>query len=82
MISPEALNPDDNIPAMTPLESHERRITAVEARLAEVEVSHGESIYKLQREVVQNNLRWRKLFSLMNTTDVTSDEVDDELDQL
>ena len=66
---------------MMTLKDHERRITALEVWLAEVEGSHGETLYDLQRARVKNDLRWSRMFAHLKITEVTDHDIDEALDQ-
>ena len=66
---------------MTTLKDHERRITALEGRLQEVEASHGESIYKLRRGDIENRIGMRMLLHQAGLPPVTPEQIDELLDQ-
>lgn len=63
------------------LQTLERRILALEARLADVEGGYGESIYRMHRAVVKNDLRMTRLLDHLKVADVTEDESDAALDE-
>lgn len=66
---------------MSSLQTLERRILALEARLAEVEGGYGNTLYKLHRASVRTDLRLVKVLDHLKITDVADDEVDAVLDQ-
>ncbi|MEU4807410.1 hypothetical protein [Actinosynnema sp. NPDC023587] len=66
---------------MASLQTLERRILALEARLAEVEGGYGETIYQLHRSSVKTDLRLGKLLNHLSVTDVTDEEVDAVLEE-
>ena len=47
--------------AMASIQTLERRIVAPEARLAEIECGYGDTIYRLQWEVVRTGMDVRKI---------------------
>ncbi|MDQ3578790.1 MAG: hypothetical protein M3443_14600 [Actinomycetota bacterium] len=63
------------------LQTLERRILALEARLAEVEGGYGDTLYELRRESVRTDLRLAKLLGHLAVADVTEDEVEAVLDR-
>lgn len=66
---------------MASLQTLERRILALEARLAEVEGGYGETLYQLHRHSVKTDLRLGKLFNHFDLADVTEEEIDEVLDE-
>ena len=58
----------------------ELRVRALEARVAEVETCHGESIYNLERRTTRTDLNVRKMLEHMGLAETTEAEVDEELD--
>lgn len=66
---------------MASLNAHERRITALEGRVTEVERCHGDSIYEMKRSLRKHDLRWIRMFEHFNIQDVTEEDVDDVLDK-
>lgn len=67
---------------MASLQTLERRIAALEARLADVEGGYGETLYERRRANVKSDLRWAKLFGHLKVEDVAEEDVDTALDQL
>lgn len=63
---------------MASLQTLERRIAALEARLAEVEGGYGDPIYKTHRRLMKHELRWVKLFDHFNISDVADEALDQE----
>jgi len=63
------------------LNTLERRIAALEARLADVEGGYGDTLYRLHRASVRNDLRMAKLLGHLDVPDITDDEVDAVLDE-
>jgi uncharacterized coiled-coil protein SlyX len=63
------------------LQTLERRILALEARLAEVEGGYGDTIYKLHRASVKADLRMSKILNRLDILDVSDDEVDAAMDE-
>lgn len=66
---------------MATLQTLERRILALEARLADIEGGYGDTLYKLHRASVRTDLRLARLLDRLDLNDVTEDEVDAVLDQ-
>lgn len=66
---------------MASLQTLERRILALEARLAEVEGGYGNTLYELHRASVRNDLRMGKLLARLEVEDVSDDEVDAVLEE-
>ena len=66
---------------MASLHALERRILALEARLADVEGGYGDTLYKLHRASVKADLRAAKILERLGVEDVSDDEVDAALDQ-
>jgi len=66
---------------MASLQTLERRILALEARLADVEGGYGDTLYKLHRASVRSDLRLAKVLDHLKIPDVTDDDVDAVLDQ-
>jgi uncharacterized coiled-coil protein SlyX len=65
---------------MASLQTLERRILALEARLAEVEGRYGDTLYKLHRSSVRTDLRMAKMLDHLSIADVSDDDVDAALD--
>ncbi|WP_232662201.1 hypothetical protein [Pseudonocardia sp. TRM90224] len=66
---------------MASLQTLERRILALEARLADVEGGYGDTLYKLHRASVKADLRTAKILQSLGVADVSDDEVDRALDE-
>lgn len=65
---------------MASLHTLERRIAALEARLADVEGGYGETLYSLRRSAVRNELRMGRVLKQMGIDDVTDEDIDHILD--
>lgn len=63
------------------LRALEQRVRALEARIAEVEGGYGDTLYRLHRGSVRNELRMGRLLQHLNLDDVTEDEIDTALDE-
>jgi hypothetical protein len=63
------------------LHTLERRILAVEARLAEVEGGYGETLYKLHRASVKSDLRTARILEALKIHDVSDEEIDSAMDE-
>lgn len=59
----------------------ERRILALEARLADVEGGYGQTLYDLRRDSVRNRMQMARLLDHLQIPAVTDDEVDTALDE-
>lgn len=66
---------------MASLQTLERRILALEARLADVEGGYGDTIYKLHRASVKSDLRTAKILQRLAIEDVSEEEIDNALDE-
>lgn len=66
---------------MASIQTLERRIAALEARLADVEGGYGETIYHLHRRAVRTELGVQKLLGHFKIEGPTDDEVDEVLEQ-
>lgn len=66
---------------MASLQTLERRILALEARLAEVEGGYGDTLYKLHRDSVGNRLGMHRILDHLQLARVTEEEIDAALDQ-
>ncbi|HSV67649.1 MAG TPA: hypothetical protein VLJ59_17320 [Mycobacteriales bacterium] len=66
---------------MASLQTLERRIVALEARLAEVEGGYGDTLYKLHRASVKADLRMARVLGHLKVEDVSDDDVDRALDE-
>lgn len=65
---------------MASLQTLEHRIRALEARIADIEGGYGETLYKLHRSSVRNDLRMAKILRRLEVDDIAEEEVDDALD--
>lgn len=61
---------------MASLQTLERRILALEARLADLEGGYGETLYRLHRASVRTDLRLSKVLEHLGIADVSEEEVD------
>jgi hypothetical protein len=66
---------------MASLQTLERRILALEARLAEVEGGYGDTLYKVHRDSVANKLGIHRILDHLQIDRVTEEDVDNALDQ-
>jgi hypothetical protein len=66
---------------MASLQTLERRIQALEARLAEVEGGYGETIYRLRRESVQNRIEIGTILGHLGLPRASEEDIDAELDR-
>jgi hypothetical protein len=66
---------------MASLQTLERRILALEARLADLEGGYGETLYRLHRASVRTDLRLSKVLGHLGIADVSEEEVDSALDE-
>jgi hypothetical protein len=66
---------------MASLQTLERRILALEARLADVEGGSGDTRYKLHRSSVKTDLRIAKILKRLEIDDVSDEEIDTALDE-
>lgn len=62
------------------LQTLERRILALEARLADVDGGYGDTLYKLHRSSIRTDLRMAKVLDHLGIDDVSDDDVDQALD--
>lgn len=65
---------------MASLQTLERRIAALEARLADVE-GYGDTLYKLHHSAVQTRLDLRKILAQMNIEPTSDEEISAALDE-
>ena len=63
---------------MASLQTLERRILALEARLADVEGGHGDTLYKLHRASVKADLRTAKILERLEIDDVIDEALDEQ----
>jgi hypothetical protein len=66
---------------MASLQTLERRIAALEARLADVEGGYGDTLYKLHRASVKADLRTARILERLEIEDVADEDVDQALDE-
>ncbi len=66
---------------MASLQTLERRILALEARLADVEGGYGDTLYKLHRASVKADLRTARILRQLSIADVSDDEIGAALDE-
>lgn len=66
---------------MASLQTLERRILALEARLADVEGGYGQTLYDLRRASVRNEMRMARVLTHLQVTDFSDEEVDTALDE-
>lgn len=66
---------------MASLQTLERRIAALEARLADVEGGYGDTLYKLHPSAVQTRLDLRKVLAQMNIEPTSDEEISVALDE-
>jgi uncharacterized coiled-coil protein SlyX len=62
-------------------QTHERRILALEARVADIEQGYGDTLYKLQRASVKTDLRMARMLDRLGIADVSDEDVDAALDE-
>jgi hypothetical protein len=63
------------------LQTLERRMAALEARLADVEGGYGETIYKLHRIGIKTSLDVTKIINHLGLEAATEADVDNVLDE-
>jgi hypothetical protein len=63
------------------LQTLERRILALEARIAEIEGGYGDTLYKLHRASVKADLRMAKVLASLEIADVSDDDIDMTMDE-
>ncbi len=66
---------------MASLQTLERRILALEARLADVEGGYGDTLYKLHRASVKAGLRTARILEHFDIEDVSDEGIDNALDE-
>ena len=66
---------------MASLQTLERRILALEARLAEVEGGYGNTLYKLHRASAKSDLRMAKILNHLKIEDVSEEDIERALDE-
>lgn len=65
---------------MASIQTLERRIAALEARLADVEGGYGESIYKIHRRTIGTDINVSKIMNHLGIPPATDEEIDDALE--
>jgi hypothetical protein len=81
-VDPDRNGPEPGYdPGMASLQTLERRILALEARLADVEGGYGDTLYKLHRASVKTDLRIAKLLERLEIDDVSDEEIAAALDE-
>jgi hypothetical protein len=73
--------PKGEITSMASLQTLERRILALEARLADVEGGYGDTLYKLHRASIKADLRTAKILQRLDIEDVSDEQIDAALDE-
>jgi hypothetical protein len=63
------------------IQTLERRIAALEARLADIEGGYGDTLYHLRRASIKSELRLGKILDHLHINDVTEDDIDNVLDE-
>jgi hypothetical protein len=63
------------------IQTLERRIVALEARLADIEGGYGDSLYRLRRASIKSELRLGKILDHLHIDDVDDEDIDNVLDQ-
>jgi len=66
---------------MASLQTLERRVLALEARLADLEGGYGETLYRLHRASVRTDLRLSKVLEHLGIAGVSEEDVDSALDE-
>ncbi len=66
---------------MASLQTLERRIAALEARLADVEGGYGDTLYKLHHASVKAELRTARILERLEIEDVSDEAIDQALDE-
>ncbi|MCV7034881.1 MULTISPECIES: hypothetical protein [Mycobacterium] len=54
---------------MASIQTLERRIAALEARLADIQGGHGDTLYRLRRASIKSELRLGKILDHLNVDD-------------
>ena len=66
---------------MASLQTLERRIVALEARLAEIEGGYGDTLYKLHRASLKAELRMARVMQRLEVQDVSGEDIDAAMDE-
>jgi hypothetical protein len=62
------------------IQTLERRIAALEARLADIEGGYGDTLYKLHRHAIGTDLTLGRIAQHLGVTPATDDEIDTALE--
>jgi hypothetical protein len=63
------------------IQTLERRIAALEARLADIEGGYGDTLYRLHRASVKAELRMGRVLDHLKIADVSDEEVGAAIDE-
>lgn len=66
---------------MASLQTLERRVIALEARLAEIEGRYSDTLYKLNRASVKADLRMTRVLDHLTIEDVSEDDINSAMDE-
>jgi hypothetical protein len=66
---------------MATLQTLERRIAALEARLADIEGGYGDTLYKLRRDTVEAKLGIAQILNHLQLKPVSRETIDAALDE-
>ena len=66
---------------MTSLQTLERRIAALQARLADVEGGYGDTLYELHRSSVKADLRMARILKRLEIEDLFVENIDQAIDE-
>jgi hypothetical protein len=66
---------------MASLQTLERRVQALEARLADVEGGFGETIYRLRRDSIRSRIETGTILGHLGLARASEEEIDAELDR-
>lgn len=66
---------------MSSVQTRERRIAALEARLADIEGGYGDILYHVRRASIKSELRFGEIFDHLHIDDVAEYDVDNGLDR-
>lgn len=65
---------------MASIQTLERRLAALEARLADIEGGYGESLYTLRREAIRSRIETGSILSHLGLARATDDQIDAAMD--